>query len=228
MRFILSVLLLGLAQPVLAQQAPAEEEIVVRGLADGARVVEVDFDKVWKSCAECKRALKKLDKLAQAYRDEREAAAYAAQRPGAPKETLPISGVGTFAASSAQNTADWQAQARRHAGDVKDQLDSERLADQGARLERELNERFVRPELIDLTRLTRSFLEQLAPHVQEATEAERVAHGANAGLTDRKRTKLEAKNLTRIDVTAAVIRRLDAMDFTVQLPEPRKSPARKN
>ncbi|MEO7410463.1 MAG: hypothetical protein ABIU10_03980, partial [Sphingomicrobium sp.] len=80
--------------------------------------------------------------------------------------------------------------------------------------------KYVVPEQAKLLTYMHSFLDQLAPHLREATEAERIAHGASAGLTDTKRTRLSAKNVKRIDVTQAVIRRLDAKQFTIALPDP--------
>ena len=204
MRIVPLVLLLGLAQPVSAQPAnpptgTAEDEpIVIRGLADGATVVEVDFDKVWKNCAECKRALKKLDRLAQAYRDERQLVSLFTSGPGNCQRTI--------------------AKGR----DIAQELCLARRTESSAATGQAVAERFVVPEQAKMIGYTRLFLDQLVPHVREAIEEERVARGAAAGVMDPRRTKLTATDLKRVDVTAAVIRRLDGMAFTIDLPDPPK------
>ena len=229
MRVLLVTIMLGVAQPAVAQPAkPADDDtITVTGVPNGARVVEVDFDKVWKTCAECKRALATLDRLAKPYRDERSTALLAVNRPAAPLESPPSVGVTTFTRSSAVDVDQWEGQKRTSLQDIQRSVMGERLGEQTIAYYRELDRRFIRPEQATLLGYMRSFLDQLAPHLALATEAERVAHGAQAGLTDKKRTRLSAKNLKRIDVTAAVIRRLDAMDFKIDLPEPKLSPARR-
>lgn len=230
MRVLVAALILtGSPQPAFAQQPRLsdDEPIVVKGLADGARVVEVDFDKVWKNCAECKRALAKLDKLAQNYRDELNTALDAVSLPAAPSESPPSVGVTTFTRSSATDIRTWDKQRRTGPADVQRSISGERQGEQAQAYFNELNQRFIRPESVQLANHMRSFLDQLAPHVAAATEAERIANGASAGLTDKKRTKLYAKRLTRIDVTAAVIRRLNTMDFKIDLPEPVPGPARR-
>lgn len=221
MRNLLAAFLVaGSALPAAAQQPkPADDEpIVVRGLADGARVVEVDFDKVWKGCAECKRALAKLDKLAEGYRDELRTAGYFASG-GSTAHCSNASPSGTtgFQRSSARPVGDTQ---RRTTQSLVGGLCADRMADSSRRTFDAMAERHVVPEQARMLAYMRSFLDQLAPHVADATEAERVAHGAKAGLTDKKRTKLAAKKLQRIDVTQAVIRRLDASDFKIILPDP--------
>lgn len=242
-----TLIILAMATPALAQRAgppprppvrpplqapappdkPADDKvIVVTGVANGARVVEVDFDKVWKNCAECKRALAKLDRLAQPYRDERHTALQAINRPAPPPGSPATVGVSSFSQSSATDIGSVDEQRRTGLVDVQRSVAGERQGDQTAFYYSELNRRFIRPEAIKLGTYTQSFLDQLAPHIAAATEAERIANNAQAGLTDKKRTKVSAKRLTRIDVTQAVIRRLDAMNFTIDLPEPVLSPAR--
>lgn len=227
MRLIIATMMLGFAQPVLAQSAqgsppparqPADEkEIVVTGLADGARVVEVDYDKVWKTCAECKRALAKLDKLARSFRDERTAATLFASAPGAHCGDATPSSVATFQRSSAETVG---TSPPAGGGNIVAGLCAARAEDQSRRTLEAVTQRFVAPEQPKLIGHMRAFLAQLTPHIVLATEAERVAHGASAGLVDTKRTKLSARNLKRIDVTDAVIRRLDASEFTIVLPDP--------
>ena len=225
MRLLLAgLVMIGLAAPAIAQQPrPADDEpIVVKGLADGARVVEVDFDKVWKGCAECKRALAKLDKLARNYRDELDVAqkfaAGGSCGGGRPSQVM------TFQRSSAIDIADTSPTT---VASVVAGLCSARAADQSQRTYQAVAQKYVVPEQGKMLAYMRSFLNQLSPHIIEATEAERIAHGASAGLVDTKRTKLSAKGLKRIDVTKAVIRRLDAKEFTIVLPDPPKpGPAR--
>ncbi len=215
-----TLMVVGLAAPAFAQQSPSkssEEEIVVTGIANGARVVEVDFDKVWKNCAECKRALLKLDKLARNFRDEREVAGTFATGASNCGNATP-STITTFQRSSAENVG----QSARSANSIAGGLCAARARDQAARTHEAMTVKYVVPEQAKLLTHMRSFLDQLAPHLREATEAERIVHGASAGLTDTKRTRLNAKNLTRIDVTQAVIRRLNAKQFTIVLPDPPK------
>lgn len=227
MRILALTILLGLAAPAGAQStALAEEEIVVTGIPNGARVVEVDFDKVWKRCAECKRALAKLDRLAEGYRRER-AVAYAMGSggpAGGQSADTPASHVGSWQRSSAdafekyalgpgafQTTSQGLAQARRQ--------------DSARRTTQEMLNRYASPEMAMLQGHMRSFLDQLVPHVVRAAEAERLARGARASLIGRKGARLAAKRVTRLDVTEAVIRRLDAQQFTIALPD---RPVRKN
>ena len=214
--FLTALIFAGFAQPTLAQPSKLadDEPIVVKGLADGARVVEVDFDKVWKGCAECKRALAKLDKLAQNYRDEMTVAREFSAGPKC--NNASPSSVVTFSSSSADSVGGNP----RRAHSIADGLCAARAADQSRRTFEAVAEKYVVPEQDKLMGHLRSFLDQLAPHLRDATEAERLAHNASAGLTDARRTKLSAKNLKRIDVTQAVIRRLDATAFTIDLPDP--------
>jgi hypothetical protein len=220
-----ATILLGAASPSLAQQSSRsnEEPIVVRGLSDGARIVEVDFDKVWKKCAECKRALAKLDKLAQNYRDEREVAAQFSAGSGHCGSTARPSAITTFQQSSAQGVGAGPATGAEIIGG----LCAARLEELSRRTYAAPAKRFGAPEQARLNAYVRSFLDQVALQVADATEAERIAHRATAGLTDKKRTRLAARNLQRVDVTRAVIARIDASNFKVVLPDPPpRGPAR--
>lgn len=231
--FLLILMMMGIAQPAFSQQQQQQQHppqqklsddkpIIVTGIANGARIVEVDFDKVWKNCAECKRALAKLDKLAQNYRDELKVADQFAAGSGHCGNARP-SPLVTFQRSS----ADVVGEKPRGANSIAGGLCAARLEDQSNRTFTAVAQRYVAPEQAKLLAYMRSFLDQLAPHLNEATEAERVAHRATAGLTDTKRTRLSARNLKRIDVTNAVIRRLDAKDFKIVLPDPpARGPAR--
>ena len=69
MRIAASLLLIGWGTSALAQPVPTldPDPIVVTGLRDGSSVGMVDFDKVWRRCAECKRALDKLAALSKPY-----------------------------------------------------------------------------------------------------------------------------------------------------------------
>lgn len=192
-----------------------DNAILVTGMANGARVVTVDFDKVWKTCAECKRALAKLDKLARNYRDEQNTAAILAS-PGATCGGARSSTVVTFQRSSAEPVGE----RARSPNSIADGLCAARAEDRSMRTYQSLSQKYVAPEQAKLLGYMRSFLDQLAPHVRDATEAERIVHGASVGLTDSRRTRLSAKNVKRIDVTKAVIQRLNAMEFTIALPDP--------
>ena len=211
---------LALAEP--KQKRADDDVIVVTGIANGARVVEVDFEKVWKNCAECKRALAKLDKLARNYRDELETATQLATSGEKCGNARP-SPLVTFQRSSAELVGE----PARTVKSIANELCAARAEVRAQRIFEAVAQKYVAPEQGKLLVYMRSFLEQLAPHLREATEAERVANGASAGLTDTKRTRLSARNVKRIDVTSAVIRRLDAKDFKIVLPDPPpRGPAR--
>ena len=218
MRILFVILLFGLARPVLAQEAkPAEdEEIVVVGIPNGATVVEVDFDKVWRHCAECKRALSKLDLLAETYLDEMKLAALMAGGGVAGGGSATPSTIGTWQRSSANDTPT-----------TVGGLAAARRSEAFNHVYGELAKKHVVPERQKMMVHMRSFLDQLAPHVVTATEQEREARGARASLIGKRKTKLSAKRLVRIDVTDAVIKRLDAKDFTIQLPDTPAKEARK-
>lgn len=218
MRIFPVILLLGLAHPAFGQNAkPAEEEeIVVTGISNGATVVEVDFDKVWRRCAECKRTLATLDRLAKAYRDEMKLASLMAGGDVAGGSSATPSTIGTWQRSSANDTPttfNGLAAARR--GQTSRNVYSEQY------------KKHVAPERLKMMTHMRSFLDQLMPHVVIATEQEREARGARASLIGKLRTKIKAKRLIRIDVTNAVIKRLDAKDFTIKLADPPAEETRK-
>lgn len=218
MRIFPVILLIGLASPALAQDAkPAEEEeITVVGIRDGAKVVEVDFDKVWRRCTECKRALAKLDLLAKTYRDELKLAGLMAGGGVAGGSSAAPSTIGTWQRSSANDrptTVDGLAAARR--------------GQSSSNVYGGLLNKHVVPERLNMTIHMRSFLDQLVPHVVAATEQERLSRGARASLIGERKTRLSAKRLVRIDVTDAVIKRLDAKKFTIELPDPPAKEARK-
>ncbi len=204
--------------PEQPQPKPADERtIVVTGIANGARIVEVDFDKVWKNCAECKRALAKLDKLAQAYRDESIAAREFATFPANRCNNASPSPSTSFQRSSAEAVSSSKSTTLTSRADG---MCAARSEDQSKRTYAAVRQKYVIPEQGKLAAAMRSFLDQLAPHLREATEAERIANNASAGLTDAKRSRLSATRLKRIDVTQAVIRRLDSKAFTIDLPDP--------
>lgn len=214
MRIFPLILLIGLVQPALAQNTSPrqDEEIVVTGIADGAKVVEVNFERVWRRCAECKRALKKLDRLAWVYRFEMQTAADMANTgsAGGSKGVAP-STIGSFQRSSAND-----------APTTFDGLAAARGNDLSATIYREQLTKYVAPERVNMMVHMRSFFDQLQPHVVAAAEQERLAHGAVVGLVGDQRKRFKAARLIRTDVTDAVIRRLDAMPFTIVLPDPPK------
>lgn len=213
MRAFVVCLSLILAGPALAQ-GPAvagEEEIVVTGLRDGSKLVEVEFDKVWRNCAECKRALAKLDLLAKDFHDETETMKQMSQSRHQ-NDRSPPSTIGTFQRSSNDLTpttvgglATARAMQRREVTSL------------------ELTRKYVAPERAKMMVHMRSFLDQLAPHVVAAAEEERKLRGAKASLIGKRNAKISAKRVVRIDVTDAVIKRLDAKPFTIALPDPAPS-----
>lgn len=223
MRLTALIVLVGfVAVPAASQSRPqAEEEIVVTGIPNGASVVEVDFDKVWKRCAECKRALAKLDRLAAAYRSERQIAyvmGSGGSAGGQSGGTEP-SYVGSWRRSSAEPVENY-ALGPRAFHTTPQGLAIARRQETGRRTTQEMLNRYASPEMATLQGHMRAFLDQLVPHVVEAAEAERIARGARASMVGKKGAKLAAKKVTRIDVTDAVIRRLDAKQFTITLPDP--------
>lgn len=210
MRVFVAIIALGLADPVLAQQTaePEDEAIVVKGLRNGSKVVELDFNKVWRRCVECKRALAKLDLLAESYREEKELAALMAG--GAHS--------GGVAASSSIGT--WQRSSANLGPTTVAGLAAARRAESSRILYEHLYNKHVAPERGKMMNYMQSFLDQLTTHVAAATEEERKEHGARASIIGKRNTKVNAKRLVRIDVTDAVITRLDAKDFTISLPAP--------
>lgn len=226
MRLLAATCVLALAWPAAGQDSkpPPDEEVVVVGIRNGDRVVEVNFDKVWRTCAECKRALAKLDRLAKAYREEVEIAGYFSSGGGTAhcSRGTPNS-VGTFQSSSAEPTD----MGRRTPQSVADGLCAARLADTSSRTHSAISKKYVAPERAKLLGYMRSFLDQLTPHVVAATEEERVARGARASLIGKSRMKIKAAKLVRVDVTKAVINRLDSKGFTIVLPESVETAARK-
>lgn len=214
MRVLLFGLLAMLANPAIAQRSEAnnDDEIVVVGIRNGDRVVDVNFDKVWRNCAECKRALAKLKALAETYQEESELAALMAGGRHASDQAAMPSTIGTWQRSSANMGPTTVAG-----------LAAARSAETSRFVYEHLYKKHVAPERAKMMNYMQSFLDQLTPHVVKAAEQERVERGARATLIGRGRTKVKAKRLQRTDVTDAVIKRLDAKDFTIVLPDPKPS-----
>ncbi|MEO7814174.1 MAG: hypothetical protein ABIR87_01880 [Sphingomicrobium sp.] len=223
MRIITTILMLGLSQPALAQGTkPTEEkEIVITGVADGARAVEVDFDQVWRRCAECKRALLKLDKLSAAFRSEREIAyTMGSGGPaGGQSDNTAASNVGSWQRSSADSVEKF-AQGPSAFRTTSAGLALARRQDVSRRTTQEMMNRYASPEMAKLQEYMRSFIDQLTPHVVAAAEQERRVRGARISLIGKPGMKTSAKQLVRIDVTNAVIKRIDAENFVIDLPDP--------
>ena len=216
--FPLAFALLAIPLPAAAATAPnGDEQIVIIGVRDGSKVLEVDFDRVWKQCRECKRALAKLDELAKPYRqakgrlsrDRNEYRVSASkENEGVPPEEWPDRYNGRIDPPSpmfAPNAAT-RDKGFRHARRIKSE------------------DQFLVHQKQDLTKqrfhataLMAKFLNQRDPYVAAAAEQERVARGAAAILHAGKKYKSDVK-YERIEATDAVIQRLDAMDFTIGLP----------
>lgn len=214
----LALALLAIPIPAAAAPAPkSDEAIVVVGVRDGSTVLEVDFGRVWKQCRECKRALAKLDQLAKPYRhakgrlsrDRHEYRVSAEkENEGVPPEQWADRYNGRIDPPSPMfaTSAGTRDKGFRHARRLKNE--DQFLVHQG---------RDVIRERVNATALMASFLKQLDPYVAAAAEQERAARGAAAILHTGKKYKSNFK-YKRIEATDAVIRRLDAMDFTISLP----------
>ena len=70
----------------------------------------------------------------------------------------------------------------------------------------------------DMTKLTAAFLAQLEPHARAAAEEEGAARSL-AAVFDRNGKRPAAK-VREVELTDAVIRRLDSKTFTIVLPDP--------
>ena len=185
-----SVLLAGLAAGSAAFAQPTtrpldEEPIVVTGRRDGGRVISVDFQRVARQCAECRRVLAEIEKL------------------GAP----------------------YQIRKRQIGRDILTMEESIQIHTRGnerqaKRFEERMPEHF-RKDWIDLyvmrrdvSRLVAAFLAQLEPHVVAAAEEERRAQGASAVVRMTRRAGAKRP----LEVTDAIIRRVDARDLKIVLP----------
>lgn len=188
---ILTTLITVIATPALAQADTAVSEpepIIVSGVRKGATIGQVDFDKVWRTCAECKRALAQLTLLAKPYHLKK--------------------------GEIVRDRESFEESVTKHARDPRQaERFRERLPDIQFKDTSEL--RVIR---YDMTKLMASFLSQLEPHTRDAVEAERTDR--NLPAVFGKTQKHPVPGLKKVDLTAAVIRRLNERSFTIDLPDP--------
>lgn len=191
-------------------QPPTAEEgvIVVTGTRGGDRALSVDFEKVARGCAECKRILAKMGDLKSQYTIKKDQIA---------RDRSAMAG------SIAAHTSGSENRRGPKAPDGADFLNPNSLEpelSQSRRLVAKVPDHF-RKDQNDLA-LVRSnvsgqiasYLAQLEPYVVEAAEAERLKRNASVVLKANRRAKKEKA----VDVTQAVISRLNARQISITLP----------
>lgn len=151
-RRLAALSLLGWSAGAAGQQAPLTESdpILVTGVRNGSTVGIVSYDKVWRQCAECKRALAKLALLSKPYHLKKGEIRRDAE---------------SFVESVGKHARD-ESQAKRFLDRLPDiqRKDTDEL-------------RIIR---FDMQKLIASFLAQLEPVARAAAEEERVAQGLPA------------------------------------------------
>lgn len=202
-----------------AQRAPPaapEESLIVTGRRDGGRLLSVDFQRVARSCAECKRVLGEIEKRSAPYqvkkrqvtRDRNVMVESIGIHTRGGERRLPAGAIPAGAgfldpfAGQPQNS-----RAARLMAGIPDHLRKD-MAELGA----------IRA---DTNALVAAFLAQLEPEVVKAAEEERVKRGASGVI----RLKRRASRPRAVDVTDAIIRRVDARQLTFTLPEVEEQPA---
>jgi hypothetical protein len=203
----------------LAPSEPAErskeQTITVTGVRDGATVLVIDFERVWRNCAECKRALNELDKRAEPYR--------AAKRELSREETAARQSVRQIARAPApSHNASWRRSSEFDtyfkAGVLHAALQQHRFYEAVATHSEIARQRVTVPARSQAEVDIRVFLDQLVPLVEAAAEEERIERGA-ALVIEKKRKLPGSPKVERVDVTNAVIARLDSVPFTIRFPE---------
>ena len=188
-------------------QAGAEETIVVTGRRDGGLLLSVDFQRVARQCAECRRVLARIEKLATPYQVKK--------RQIARDRTTMIESVQIHAHGGAPGAEG------SPAGDARSNTPAGRTqAGRAARLMDRVPEHFRKDETElrtmrrDVSGLVAAFVAQLEPHVVAAAEEERRARGASAVVRMTRRATANRPQ----EVTDAVIRRLNGRQITITLP----------
>ena len=180
------------ADPFLPPEpAPPAEEVVVTGKRDGGKVLTLSFEKVARTCDECKRTLARIEEMATPYSVKR--------RQVDRDHDAMVDNIDAHTKRGPALATEGQ----------KKRL-MERIPDHQRKDEAEL---LVMRR--DVTAIVGAYLAQLEPIVIAAAEAERLERGASA-VTKRDPA---AHNENRPDITAAVVRRLNAQNFTIELPE---------
>ena len=214
-----SVLLAGLAagSAAFAQPAPSpsnEQPIIVTGRRDGGRLLSVDFQRVARQCAECRRVLAEIGKRSAPYKVK--------------KGQLSRDQEATFDPNNGSIA--------QHVRGQQDRIGNPVIIPDGAgflnpfagapqqtragRLSSQARQSFQKDQVElatirgDTSKLVAHFLAQLEPHVIKAAEEERVQRKASAVIKlERRATQARA-----VEVTDAIIRRIDAQQITFTLP----------
>ena len=211
----LTVLLAGLAAGSAAFGQPAapppnDEPIVVTGQRDGGRLLAVDFQRVARECAQCKRVLAEIGKRSTPYKVK--------------KGQIARDRESTFGAIKGQLEGHIDrpnpAKVPDGAGFLDPYASSPSTTKKSGRLVGQMQE-YSRKDQVDLATirgdtnaLVANFLVQLEPHVIKAAEEERVQRKASAVVKlERRATQARA-----VEVTDAIIRRIDAKQIKFTLP----------
>lgn len=197
------------AMPAAAQgqseQPPASESdtIVVTGRRDGGKLLAVDFQRVARLCAECRRMVAEIERAAAPYHTKK--------REIARDRGMMYGSITSHSRSSGSSGA--FIQAPRTVEQIAADQQADRLKDRIPDvLKKDVAELGVLRR--EVGALTRDFLSQLAPYVVRAAEAERVERRASAVIKLERR----ASRPRATDVTDAIIRRVDAMNPVLRLP----------
>lgn len=207
-----SAMLILSASGAVAQTTspPTADEgvIVVTGKRGGERALSVDFEKVARECAECKRVLARMGKLTTRYKVKKDE--IARDRDMTADSIASHTGRGgTRPRVKVPDGADFLKPSMSSPG----QSQSGRFTAQA--------EEYYRKDYAELASVRQdvsgqvaAFLAQLEPYVVGAAESERLKRGASVVLKANRWAKKEKA----ADVTQAVIERLNAMEITITLP----------
>lgn len=186
-----------------------DDPIIVTGTRSGNLMLSVDFEKVAIECNECKRVLSRMQRLQSSH---------AKKKGEIERDSMTMNGAtvdhtrtsGDRRGPKIPDGADFldpyasipeQKQSRRLASKIPDHLRKDQ-AELGV----------IRSAV---NRQVASFLVQLEPYVVAASEAERIKRKASAVIRADRR----AKRVKAVDITRVVISRLNAMQFSITLPE---------
>lgn len=193
---LLSLLLMA-APASAGLEAYSNDPIVIVGQRDGGTVLVVDVREVALRCARCQPALEELAILAEPY----------VQARGEMRRDME-----SFAQTGQSHN--------RHVGiqmsPISQDAKRERLQFMWDGLFKEQRKE-VSGKRNEFRQQAKGYLLELAPHIVEIAEAERVKRGASAVVNSRRASVGKAK---RVDITDEVIRQLDAKPFIINLPRP--------
>ncbi len=207
---------LALGSEAVAQPAPpvpqagAEETIVVTGRRDGGLLLSVDFQRVARQCAECKRVLGEIAKLSAPYQVKKREIIR-------DRNTM----VESIQAHTRGGGRRLPAGAIPDGADFLDPFAGQPQNSQAARLMARIPDHLRKDQAelgamrADVNALVAAFLAQLEPEILKAAEDERVERGASGVI----RLKRRASRPRAVDVTDAIIRRIDGRRLTIVLPQ---------